>query len=66
MFFPEDAPIISKLHKDAREILRKRQEFNQREHCPRCGSSRDKIDRGICKGTYISLDGKRSLCCLSW
>jgi len=34
--------------------------------CERCGSSREKIDRGVCKGILKNEDGTTQMCFLRW
>jgi hypothetical protein len=34
--------------------------------CGRCGSTREKIDRGACKGLIANEDGTTRMCFLRW
>ena len=40
--------------------------FIENPRCERCGSGREKIDKGVCKGIYTSPSGKQSICFLRW
>lgn len=73
MIFLNDLPEIIELSNGARAVHRKGvAEKHQKEKgltrvdnvevCPRCGSGREEIDKGVCKA--ILPDGKR--CFMKW
>lgn len=65
MLFPEDGLCVVKLYDGAWENACEKIKPPEKK-CPRCGSSPEKKDKGACKGTYVSPDGKKSLCFLRW
>jgi len=63
MLFTEGKEIFSKFPDKPIAI---KKAGDETDRCPRCGSGREKIDKGVCKGEYLAPDGKKSLCFLRW
>jgi hypothetical protein len=62
LLFTEDISVIKGIY----EELEKTMKQDEKEKCPRCGSGREKLDKGACKGIIENEDGTTQMCFLRW